>query len=251
MFGMKYALLIHDDGPGGAEASRAGAGALREVLERLRADGSFRGARRLAPAAHTTTVRTRDGAPHVSRGPAATTAKPLVGFVIVECDAEARATALASEVGRATNAEVEVRPVAAPGSGGPQRSGVSENSVVARMKEFAFVINVEDSKRPWPGEPAFDDLMDRCGRVLERLDEQSRFRGTERLAPAAEAKHVRITTGGRTSVVDGPFTEARELIGGFILGECESVDEAISLAALLPGAAVGSVEVREAWGIFD
>jgi hypothetical protein len=101
------------------------------------------------------------------------------------------------------------------------------------------------------GEPAFDDLMDRCGRVLERLDEQSRFRGTERLAPAAEAKHLRIAAGGRATVVDGPFTEARELIGGFILGECESVDEAIELAGIIPGAAVGSVEVREAWGIFD
>ena len=247
---MKYALLIHGDDAGGGASSPNAPRVLRDVVERLRADGTFRGARRLAPAAEANTVRTRDGAPLISPGPADAASKPLVGFVIVECAEEAGAVAVASEVARATSSGVEVRPVARQGEGGPERGGVSETPATAPLKEFAFVINVEDSKRPWPGEPEFDDLMGRCGRVLERLDAQSRFRGTERLAPAAEAKHVRMTA-GRASVIDGPFTEARELIGGFILGECERAEEAIALASLIPGAAVGSVEVRECWGIGD
>jgi hypothetical protein len=101
--------------------------------------------------------------------------------------------------------------------------------------------------RPWPGNPAFDELMSNCGKVLAQLESTGRFRGTERLAPASTAKTVRVA-GGRASVTDGPFTEARELIGGFILGECESEEQAIALAEQIPGAASGSVEVREVLG---
>ena len=247
---MKYALLIHDEIRDRERASEAGGAALRQVLEQLRAEGSFRGARRLGPSAAARTVRTRDGAPDVSPGPAAAGAKPLSGFVIVDCVGEARATAVASEVARVTNAEVEVRPVAPVGEGGPDRSGVSEATATSPMKEFAFVINVEDSKRPWPGETAFDDLMQRCGQVLTGLEEQSRFRGTERLAPAAEAKHVRLT-GGRAAVIDGPFTEARELIGGFILGECESVDEAIRWPRFSRARRWARSRSGKAWGMLE
>jgi hypothetical protein len=110
--------------------------------------------------------------------------------------------------------------------------------------EFVFLMNVADDRRPWPGEPAFDDLMERCGRVLDTLDAAGAFRGTERLVPSTSAKTAR-PSGGRARVLDGPFTEARELIGGFILGECPSIADAVAVAALLPGAATGSVEVRE------
>jgi hypothetical protein len=242
---VKYALLIHMAGAGQGGDRGFASDAYRKVLARLRAGGSFRGARRFASPAATTTVRTREGTPHVKPGPPIQTAEPLMGFVVVECAGEPEATQLASEVAVATGGVVVVRAVAPPGSGGSERSGVGESSAAsARNKEYAFVINVAESERPWPGSPAFDDLMERCGKVLDRLEGLSRFRGTERLAPAAKAKAIR-TTGGRPSITDGPFTEARELIGGFILGECESVEEAVELAGAIPAAAAGSVEVRE------
>jgi hypothetical protein len=51
--------------------------------------------------------------------------------------------------------------------------------------------------------------------------------------------------GGRSSVMDGPFTEAREMIGGFFLLDCASKEEALAIARECPAAEWASVEVRE------
>ena len=49
---------------------------------------------------------------------------------------------------------------------------------------------------------------------------------------------------GRTLTTDGPFAEAKEVLAGFFLVECESIDRAIEHAARVPEAALGLVEVR-------
>ncbi len=49
---------------------------------------------------------------------------------------------------------------------------------------------------------------------------------------------------GRTLTTDGPFAEAKELLAGFVLVECESIERAIEHAARVPEAALGLVEVR-------
>ncbi|MGH8133901.1 MAG: YciI family protein [Steroidobacteraceae bacterium] len=51
--------------------------------------------------------------------------------------------------------------------------------------------------------------------------------------------------GGKRTVLDGPFTESKELIGGFFLVNCETRDEALALAAECPAAEWATVEVRE------
>jgi hypothetical protein len=63
------------------------------------------------------------------------------------------------------------------------------------------------------------------------------------LEAADEAKVVRVRDGERI-VTDGPFTETKEQIGGLFLTELPDLDEAIRLAALVPAAAYGSMEVR-------
>jgi hypothetical protein len=63
------------------------------------------------------------------------------------------------------------------------------------------------------------------------------------LEAAAEAKVVRVRDGERI-VTDGPFAETKEQIGGIFLTELPDLDEAIRLAALVPTAAYGSMEVR-------
>lgn len=240
---MKYALLIN--APEAIAGQALSSNPYRDLLARMRAEGSLRGVRRFGPAA--TTVRMRDAGPEVTERGASADGDTLAAFVIVECEAAEGATALAEEVAVVTGAAVEVRPVAAQGEGGPERAGVAEHSSTPGVEEYAFVINVAEEKRPWPGSPAFDELMENCGKVLAKLEAASRFRGTERLAPASRAKTVR-TADGRRSITDGPFSEARELIGGFILGECESRAEAVALAGLIPGSMSGCVEVREVLG---
>ena len=65
----------------------------------------------------------------------------------------------------------------------------------------------------------------------------------EGLQPTSTATTVRVRDGERL-LTDGPFAETKEQLGGFYLLECGSLDEAIELAAKIPGAQSGSVEVR-------
>jgi hypothetical protein len=63
------------------------------------------------------------------------------------------------------------------------------------------------------------------------------------LHPTASAKSVRIR-GGKPLVTDGPFAETREQLGGYFLVDARDLDEAIGIAARIPGARWGTVEVR-------
>lgn len=63
------------------------------------------------------------------------------------------------------------------------------------------------------------------------------------LHPTETAKTVRVRD-GKTLTTDGPFAETKEALGGYYIFECADLDEAIALAAGIPGARTGSVEVR-------
>ena len=65
------------------------------------------------------------------------------------------------------------------------------------------------------------------------------------LAPTSAATTVRIRD-GQTIVTDGPFAETKEALGGFFVLECPDLDDAAQLAAQIPGAATGSIELRAA-----
>jgi hypothetical protein len=66
---------------------------------------------------------------------------------------------------------------------------------------------------------------------------------SEALQPARTATTVRVRS-GRVAITDGPFAETKEQLAGFYLVEARDLDEAIQLAAKIPPAAVGSIEVR-------
>jgi len=68
----------------------------------------------------------------------------------------------------------------------------------------------------------------------------------DRLRPAAQAKTIRRRR-GEVIVSDGPFAEAHELIGGFDVLECDTLDEAIELASRHPMAAGGVIQLHPAW----
>jgi hypothetical protein len=69
------------------------------------------------------------------------------------------------------------------------------------------------------------------------------IRGGEALYPTTSATTVRIRA-GKTLTTDGPFAETKEQLGGYYLVECANLDEAIAIAAQIPGTDTGSVEVR-------
>ena len=69
--------------------------------------------------------------------------------------------------------------------------------------------------------------------------------GGEQLQPSDTATTVRVED-GRTLTTDGPYAETKDVLGGFYVFEVASLDEAAELAAGIPGAAAGAVELRAA-----
>ncbi len=66
---------------------------------------------------------------------------------------------------------------------------------------------------------------------------------SEALQPVATATSVRVRD-GKTVITDGPFAETKEQLGGFYLLECANLDQAIEMAAKIPGAVHGTIEIR-------
>ena len=67
--------------------------------------------------------------------------------------------------------------------------------------------------------------------------------GGEGLQPSGTATTVRVRD-GETITSDGPFAETREQLGGYYVLDCDSLDEAVAIAAKIPGAGHGTIEVR-------
>lgn len=75
------------------------------------------------------------------------------------------------------------------------------------------------------------------------LDASGNYLAAAPLHPTATATSVRVRDGKRI-ITDGPFAETREQLGGYFLIDAENLDQALSIAARIPGARVGTVEVR-------
>jgi hypothetical protein len=89
-------------------------------------------------------------------------------------------------------------------------------------------------------------MTDGYGEWAEKMNSRGVLRGGERLRPTTDATTVQVRD-GETLTSDGPFAETKEQMGGFFLVDCKDLDEAVEIAALLPGAAHGSIEVRPIW----
>jgi len=80
----------------------------------------------------------------------------------------------------------------------------------------------------------------------EEMTKRGVLTGGERLRPTTDATTVRVRD-GETVTSDGPFAETKEQIGGFYAVDCKNLDEAIEIAAKIPGARTGTIEVRPIW----
>jgi hypothetical protein len=69
------------------------------------------------------------------------------------------------------------------------------------------------------------------------------YKAGDPLAPSSAATTVRVRD-GRQLTTDGPFTETKEVLGGYYIVDCPDLDGALEAAARCPGAAYGSIEVR-------
>ena len=80
--------------------------------------------------------------------------------------------------------------------------------------------------------------------LANQLHSNGQYLGAAPLHPSAGTACVRVRDGKRV-VTDGPFAETREQIGGYFLVDCRDVAEAIEIASRIPGARIGTVEVRQ------
>lgn len=91
--------------------------------------------------------------------------------------------------------------------------------------------------------PEADSMMRQCLDHADELRHKGKLLESQMLEPAETAKAVRIRN-GRPAVMDGPFSEAKEVLGGFNLIEADSIEEATQIALQFPWARTGCVEVR-------
>jgi hypothetical protein len=81
------------------------------------------------------------------------------------------------------------------------------------------------------------------GAFTQSIIQSGHFKAGDGLQPTSTATTVRVRD-GKTLTTDGPFAETREQLGGYYLVEARDLDAALEIAARIPGAKVGSIEVR-------
>lgn len=80
----------------------------------------------------------------------------------------------------------------------------------------------------------------------EALTNAGVYKGSNRLSPSSTATTVRVAD-GKSQVLDGPYADTKEQLGGYYLIDVPDLDAALSWAARCPGASHGIVEVRALW----
>jgi hypothetical protein len=100
--------------------------------------------------------------------------------------------------------------------------------------EVTFAQRQEEERR---------SLLQESVQLANQLHASGQYLGAAPLHPTAETTCVQVRDGKRL-VTDGPFAETREQIGGYFLVDAKDLNEAIDIAARIPGARIGTVEVR-------
>jgi hypothetical protein len=118
--------------------------------------------------------------------------------------------------------------------------------------EMKFMVMVRANAATEGGELPSTEMLTAMGKYNEELAKAGVMLAGEGLQPSSKGARVQAS-GTRRTVVDGPFTEAKELIAGFWLWECKSLDEAIEWAKRCPNATgeESELEIRQVFEADD
>ena len=111
---------------------------------------------------------------------------------------------------------------------------------------YALLICTDETAEQALSPEESGSVLAEYGAFAEEMAKRGVLTGGERLRPTTDATTVRVRD-GEVLTSDGPFAETKEQIGGFFLVDCKDLDEAIQVAAKIPGAREGSIEVRPIW----
>lgn len=108
-----------------------------------------------------------------------------------------------------------------------------------------YLLLICDDEKAWAdlSEAEQRKIFAEYGEFTQQITASGQFLGGSQLQPASAATSVRVRDGKRL-VTDGPFAETREQLGGYYLVDARDLDEAIAIAARIPSARMGTIEVR-------
>ncbi len=109
--------------------------------------------------------------------------------------------------------------------------------------QFMLSILTNEESEPQMGTPEGEKYMAGYFAFTTEVQEAGVFVSGNALQPVATGGTVAVR-GGKMEVVDGPFAETKEQLGGYYILDCKDLEEAMGYAAKIPGAAYGRIEVR-------
>jgi len=115
------------------------------------------------------------------------------------------------------------------------------------------MVLIKADKDTEAGVPPSEQLLAEMGKYNEELVKAGVMLAGEGLHPSSKGARVKFS-GGKATVIDGPFTEAKELIAGFWLWQVKSIDEAIEWVKRIPnpdGVEEGEIEIRQVFEAAD
>ncbi len=111
---------------------------------------------------------------------------------------------------------------------------------------YLLLIGTDDKNQTAPPKAEMEAIVQGHARFAQELRATGKMVHAERLRPDSDGSRIRVKAGQR-QVMDGPFTETKEALGGFYLIECETREEALEWAKKIPLGEGGYVEVRPIW----
>jgi hypothetical protein len=111
---------------------------------------------------------------------------------------------------------------------------------------YVLLVCTDESAQAALSPEESSSIMAEYAAFTEDVARRGILQGGERLRPTTDATTVRVRD-GEVLTSDGPFAETKEQMGGYYVVDCEDLDEAIEVAARIPGARYGSIEVRPIW----
>jgi hypothetical protein len=109
--------------------------------------------------------------------------------------------------------------------------------------QYLLLIYRNEAEQAKMDAAALQKMRGDYGAFTQSIIQSGHFKAGDGLQPTSTATTVRVRD-GKTLTTDGPFAETREQLGGYYLVEAKDLDAALEIAARIPGAKVGSIEVR-------
>lgn len=244
---MRYMFLIYSDEDCWTDENRQECMIeSMEICDELASQGALIAASPLEPVNSAISVRVRNEQTQITTGPFAETTEQLGGFYLLELDDLDKAIGVACRLPPAKKGTVEIRPVQTIEGLPTEQFALLQEQKIG-LKPFLLLAYDDETYWVTVGPEVYQIAINAAVGITRQLASSNQFISAAPLHPTTTATSVRVRNGQRL-ISDGPFAETREVLGGYYLILVPDQNAAATVAAMHPGAKVGTVEVRP---VFD